>query len=106
MSGQDTPQHPDDAPVPDAAQTSSSPASTAPAPPELPEDWWTTADVLTYLASIGRRMTRGTWASYVSRGSAPRSERQFGNSSAWRPQTIRSWAAEGAENAAKFRPKD
>lgn len=104
MSGQDTPQHPDDAPAPDAAQTSPVPASTAPAPPELPEDWWTTADVLTYLASIGQKMERDTWKSYVTRGQAPAPERKFGRMSAWKPDTIRSWAAARVGNVDKFRP--
>jgi hypothetical protein len=59
----------------------------------LPGDWWTTDDVLAFLASAGAPITRVTWAAYVSRGQAPAADRMFGRSPAWRPATIREWQA-------------
>src|SRR6266540_995506 len=38
---------------------------------ELPNDWWTTEDVLAFLRSAGAPISRATWAAYVSRGQAP-----------------------------------
>lgn len=55
---------------------------------ELPADWWTGADCAAFLG-----ITRSTWTAYVSRGQAPPSERMFGRSPAWRPATVKEWAA-------------
>jgi hypothetical protein len=60
---------------------------------ELPEDWWTTDDVLAFLRSVGAPISRVTWAAYVSRGQAPAADRMFGRSPAWRPAAIREWHA-------------
>lgn len=60
---------------------------------ELPDDWWTTDDVLAFLRSVGAPISRVTWAAYVSRGQAPTADRMFGRSPAWRPAAIREWQA-------------
>ncbi|WP_146164346.1 helix-turn-helix transcriptional regulator [Pseudosporangium ferrugineum] len=60
---------------------------------ELPEDWWTTEDVLAFLRTVGAPISRVTWAAYVSRGQAPAADRMFGRSPAWRPAAIRQWQA-------------
>ena len=60
---------------------------------ELPADWWTTDDVLTYLESVGAPIGRATWGSYVSRGQAPSPDRLFGRSPVWRPDAVRQWQA-------------
>jgi hypothetical protein len=57
----------------------------------LPGDWWTTEDVLAFLASAGAPITRRTWSAYVARGQAPAPDRMFGRSPAWRPGAIREW---------------
>jgi hypothetical protein len=62
-------------------------------PADLPEDWWTTADVLRYLEAVGAPVTRGTWKSYVTKGWAPEPDRTFEQVNAWRPATIRTWHA-------------
>ncbi len=59
----------------------------------LPEDWWTTEDVLAFLRTAGAPISRVTWAAYVSRGQAPAADRMFGRSPAWRPAAIRQWQA-------------
>jgi hypothetical protein len=46
--------------------------------PELPTDWWTTADVLAFLEIIGVPISRATWSAYVARGQAPAPDRMFG----------------------------
>ena len=56
---------------------------------ELPTDWWTAEDCATYLGIAG-----STWRAYVSREQAPQPERMFGRSPAWRPATIKAWAAD------------
>jgi predicted DNA-binding transcriptional regulator AlpA len=55
---------------------------------ELPSDWWTASDCAAFLG-----ITRSTWAAYVSRGQAPESERMFGRSPVWRPETVKEWAS-------------
>jgi predicted DNA-binding transcriptional regulator AlpA len=60
---------------------------------ELPADWWTTEDVLSFLRSAGAPISRATWASYVSRGQAPAPDRMFGRSPAWKPDAVRQWQA-------------
>src|SRR5690349_20098930 len=60
---------------------------------DLPEDWWTTEDVLAFLRSAGAPISRVTWAAYVSRGQAPAADRMFGRSPAWRPAAVRQWQA-------------
>ena len=61
--------------------------------PDLPDDWWTTADVLAFLKDVGAPISRATWAAYVSRGQAPAPARMFGRSPAWLPQDVRDWQA-------------
>lgn len=61
--------------------------------PDLPTDWWTTQDVLTYLASVGAPIARGTWATYVARGQAPAAEKRIGAYPLWRPAAVREWQA-------------
>lgn len=58
---------------------------------ELPEDWWATADVLVYLASVDSPISRGTWTSYVARGQAPAPDRVIGSTPVWRSATITAW---------------
>jgi hypothetical protein len=60
---------------------------------ELPNDWWTTDDVLAFLRSAGAPVSRATWSAYVARGQAPAPDRLFGRSPAWRPAVIRRWQA-------------
>lgn len=60
---------------------------------QLPEDWWTTADVLAYLEQAGAPISRATWNAYVSRGQAPSADRTFGRSPVWQPESIRRWQA-------------
>ena len=62
-------------------------------PRVLPVDWWTTADVLDYLRSVGAPISRSTWSTYVSRGQAPVAEGRVGAYPVWRPDTIRKWQA-------------
>jgi predicted DNA-binding transcriptional regulator AlpA len=54
----------------------------------LPTDWWTADQCAAYLG-----IARSTWAAYVSRQQAPQPERMFGRSPAWRPKTVKAWAA-------------
>jgi predicted DNA-binding transcriptional regulator AlpA len=61
--------------------------------PELPTDWWTTADVLAFLETAGTPISRATWAAYVSRNQAPAPDRTFGRSPVWRPDAVRAWQA-------------
>ncbi|HCT80120.1 MAG TPA: transcriptional regulator [Micromonosporaceae bacterium] len=58
---------------------------------QLPTDWWTTADVLAFLESVGSPITDTTWRAYVARGQAPGPDRNFGRSPVWLPATIREW---------------
>jgi len=61
------------------------------APRVLPEDWWTTADVLDYLRSVGSGISRSTWSTYVARGQAPAADGRVGAYPVWRPATVKSW---------------
>jgi predicted DNA-binding transcriptional regulator AlpA len=54
--------------------------------PNLDEDWWTPAEVSSYLGISAK-----TWNSYVSRGQAPVAERFFGRTPAWRSATVKAW---------------
>jgi hypothetical protein len=63
----------------------------APEPRILPDDWWTTADVLDYLGSLGAGIARSTWSTYVARGQAPAAEGRVGAYPVWRPSTIQAW---------------
>jgi hypothetical protein len=60
---------------------------------DLPEDWWTTDDVLAYLRLAGAPVTPATWRAYVAREQAPAPARRFGRSPVWTPASIRSWQA-------------
>jgi predicted DNA-binding transcriptional regulator AlpA len=60
---------------------------------ELPSDWWSTADVLAYLKSVGAPISRATWSAYVARGQAPAPDRMFGKSPVWRPKAVKDWQA-------------
>lgn len=59
----------------------------------LAAEWWTTADVLAYLAAEGKPLARTTWTSYVSRGYAPKPESKIGNMPLWRASAVRTWYA-------------
>jgi predicted DNA-binding transcriptional regulator AlpA len=52
----------------------------------LPDDWWTTEDVATFLG-IGT----STVSAYVTRKQMPRPDRYMGRTRLWRPATIREW---------------
>ncbi len=68
------------------------PANPADSTPRvLPADWWTTADVLEYLRSVGSGVSRSTWSTYVARGQAPAAEGRVGAYPVWRPATVKSW---------------
>ncbi len=60
---------------------------------QLPADWWTTADVLVFLESVGTPISDATWRSYVARGQAPSPDRNFGRAPVWLPATVREWHA-------------
>lgn len=60
---------------------------------ELPDDWWTTTDVLAFLKQAGTPVSRATWAAYVSREQAPAPARHFGRSPVWKPADVREWQA-------------
>lgn len=51
-------------------------------------DWWLLEDVAVFLDS-----SKSTVTAYRSRGQLPAADTTFGRSPAWRPQTIRDWAA-------------
>jgi len=57
--------------------------------PEAEE--WTTADVVAYLATKGRKVTAATWYSYVSRGQAPAPKRHVGRTPVWDPEDVREY---------------
>jgi hypothetical protein len=52
----------------------------------LPEDWWSTEDVATFL-SIGT----STVSAYVTRHQMPQPDRYIGRTRLWLPDTIREW---------------
>jgi predicted DNA-binding transcriptional regulator AlpA len=52
----------------------------------LPDDWWTTEDVATFLG-IGT----STVSAYVTRKQMPQPDRYMGRTRLWRPATIRAW---------------
>lgn len=55
---------------------------------ELPDDWWTTDQVATYLG-----VTPSTVRAYIARTQMPASDRRIGPLPVWRPATIREWHA-------------
>jgi len=55
---------------------------------QLPEDWWTTEQVATYLD-----ITPSTIRAYLARHQMPPPDRRMGPLSLWRPCTIREWDA-------------
>ena len=57
------------------------------------EEWWTSTEVLEYLASQGQESTLDTWGGYYRRGQAPAPERKVGRTLLWRPPAIREWSA-------------
>jgi predicted DNA-binding transcriptional regulator AlpA len=56
---------------------------------DLPSDWWSTADVASYL-----RVSESTIRSYVAREQMPKPDRRIGSVGVWRPATIRKWDAQ------------
>lgn len=54
----------------------------------LPEDWWTTEEVASYL-----KVSTSTVRAYLARGQMPPPDRHFGKASVWRPATIQEWHA-------------
>jgi predicted DNA-binding transcriptional regulator AlpA len=56
---------------------------------DLPSDWWTTADVATYL-----EVKPSTVRRYVSKGFMPPPDRHMGERApVWKPRTITKWNA-------------
>jgi predicted DNA-binding transcriptional regulator AlpA len=53
---------------------------------DLPSDWWSTADVASYLG-----VSESTIRSYVARQQMPKPDRRIGSVGVWRPATIRKW---------------
>ena len=53
---------------------------------ELPEDWWTTDDVATFLG-----VTTSTVRAYLAREQMPAPDRRIGRMTLWTPNTIRDW---------------
>lgn len=64
--------------------------------PDLPSDWWTSADVRRFLAAHGIKIARTTWSSWVRRGSAPPPDPKgkIGAYPRWHPEDIRDLLAE------------
>jgi predicted DNA-binding transcriptional regulator AlpA len=52
----------------------------------LPDDWWSTEDVATFL-QVGASTIRA----YVTRDQMPKPDRYIGRIRLWRPETIRAW---------------
>lgn len=52
----------------------------------LPDDWWTTDDVATFLG-----VSTSTVRAYIARDQMPKPDRYFGKTSVWQPTTIREW---------------
>lgn len=63
--------------------------------PDLPEDWWTSTQLRSYLAAHGFVFKRTTWSSRVRRGTAPPPDPkgQVGAYPRWRPEVIRAYLA-------------
>lgn len=55
----------------------------------LPDDWWTTDDVATFLG-----VTTSTVRAYLARQQMPPADRRIGRMTLWRPETIRDWHAD------------
>lgn len=53
---------------------------------DLPDDWWTTDDVATFLD-----VRASTIRAYVARDQMPQADRLIGRVRVWRPDTIRKW---------------
>lgn len=53
---------------------------------DLPDDWWTTEQVATFLG-----VTASTLRAYKARGQMPAPDRKMGPLSLWKPSTIRDW---------------
>jgi hypothetical protein len=52
----------------------------------LPDDWWSTDDVATYLD-----VTPSTVRAYLAREQMPQADRRIGRTLLWRPATITTW---------------
>lgn len=52
----------------------------------LPEDWWSTENVATFLD-----VAMSTVSAYVARHQMPQPDRYIGRTRLWRPDTIREW---------------
>jgi predicted DNA-binding transcriptional regulator AlpA len=52
----------------------------------LPDDWWSTEDVATYLS-----VNASTVRAYVARQQMPQPDRHIGRMQLWRPETIQEW---------------
>lgn len=52
----------------------------------LPDDWWSTDDVASYLG-VGTSTVRA----YVARQQMPQPDRRIGRMQLWKPATIRAW---------------
>jgi Helix-turn-helix domain len=52
----------------------------------LPDDWWSTEDVATYLD-----VTPSTVRAYLARKQMPEADRRIGRTLLWRPATITTW---------------
>lgn len=55
---------------------------------DLPDDWWTTQDVATFLG-----VTPSTVRAYMVREQMPPPDRRIGRTMVWKPPTIRDWHA-------------
>lgn len=52
----------------------------------LPDDWWTTEDVATFLG-----VTTSTIRAYIARRQMPEPDRRIGRMMLWKPASIRAW---------------
>jgi predicted DNA-binding transcriptional regulator AlpA len=61
----------------------------------LPDDWWSTEDVATYLG-----VAASTVRAYLTRDQMPKADRRIGRTLLWRPETIQTWHAGRPSNTA------
>jgi excisionase family DNA binding protein len=52
----------------------------------LPDDWWTTENVASYLG-----VATSTVRAYVVRNQMPKPQRSIGRNWLWKPETIKEW---------------
>jgi hypothetical protein len=54
-------------------------------------EWWTSDQVIAYLAGTGKQISESTWRSYVARGQAPAAGRHIRRTPQWAAAAVRDW---------------